>query len=98
MIYTLQISEAAREDFLDSFHWYESVRLGLGEDFELCLEAALESVSRSPKHCAIRYGNIRVKFTERFPFGIHYWIENDLIRVIGIYHSSRDPQIWQDRI
>lgn len=31
-------------------------------------------------------------------FAIHYYLETERIVVIGIFHSSRNPAIWQDRI
>jgi plasmid stabilization system protein ParE len=94
----LVVSEDARLDAIEAALWYESQRLGLGLDFELCLEAGLHQIQRHPLHCEERYKNIRIHFLERFPYGIHYLSEHETIRVFGIFHTSRNPSDWFERL
>jgi toxin ParE1/3/4 len=37
--------------------WYEEQRLGLSYDFELCLEAGIEEISRNPDSFQKKYKN-----------------------------------------
>ncbi|RZA01492.1 MAG: type II toxin-antitoxin system RelE/ParE family toxin [Sphingobacteriaceae bacterium] len=76
---------------------YESRRLGLGKDFELCLEAGLNQIKRDPYLFQKRYKNFRIHFIDRFPYGIHYLVDEDIVRVFGIFHTSRNPIAWKIR-
>lgn len=96
--YSLLISDEAYFDILDAFLWYETAREGLGKDFELCLEAELTILTRNPKQFQVKYKKVRVAYIERFPFGIHYLLEADIIKVIAVFHTARNPQNWEDRL
>jgi toxin ParE1/3/4 len=96
-MYQLLISDESRLDILDAFSWYESRRVGLGKDFELCLEAGLNQIQREPSLFQKRYKDLRIHFIDRFPYGIHYFIEDDKIKVFGVFHTSRNPSSWKIR-
>jgi hypothetical protein len=70
----------------------------LGRIFELCIEASHNQILRNPKIAQVKYNGVRIKYIERFPFGIHYFIDGSKIKVIGIFHTGRDPQNWSDRL
>ena len=97
-MYRLLISDESRLDILDAFTWYEGCRPGLGKDFELCLEAGFNQIQRNPLLFQERYKNIRIHFIDRFPYGIHYLIEQDAVKVFGVFHTSRDPVKWIIRL
>ena len=94
----LIISEDSRLDAIEATLWYESQRPGLGLDFELCLEAGLYQVQRNPLLYEKRYQEIRIHFLERFPCGIHYLVEPEIILVFGIFHTNRNPNDWFERL
>lgn len=64
---------------------------------ELSVDAAFSLIERNPLGFQIRYDDVRIAFTNRFPYGIHFVVEGDQIIVIGIYHTSRDPELWLER-
>ncbi len=97
-MYQLLISDESRLDVLDAFSWYESRRIGLGKDFELCLEAGLNQIQRDPSLFQKRYKNLRIYYIHRFPYGIHYLLENTTVKVFGIFHTSRNPVSWKTRM
>ena len=97
-MHQLLISDESRLDILDAFSWYESRRPGLGKDFELCLEAGLNQIQKDPFLFQTRYKNLHVHFIDRFPYGVHYLIEGDTIKVFGIFHTSRNPINWIKRL
>ena len=65
---------------------------GLSHDFELCLEAGISEIMRTPLAFQQRYKNVKILFINRFPYGIHYILKSDEIIVIGIFHTSRSPK------
>jgi len=43
---------------------------------------------------------VRTVTLEKFPFLIHYYIdiENKKVVVLGVIHTSRNPELWEDRL
>lgn len=97
-MYQLLISDESRLDIFDAYSWYESRLLGLGKAFELCLDAGLNSIQRNPQIFQKRYKHLRICFIDRFPYGIHYLIDEDTIKVLGVFHTSRNPKNWLSRL
>lgn len=91
------ITPEAEEDLADAKAWYNRRRQGLGDDFILCVEAALDHISRVPRAAAEVYPGVRRVVVRRFPYGVFYRIDPDQIAVIAVYHSRRDPRGWQAR-
>jgi len=96
--YSLLFSDEANYDIIDAFLWYEEARSGLGKDFELCLEAEINRISRNPLQYPIQYKKIRIAYIERFPYGIHFLMEKTFIKVIAVFHTSRNPTNWEERL
>lgn len=43
-----------------------------------------------PLHYQERYKEIRIAFLEGFPYGIHFLLEKDEIKIIKILHHKRE--------
>ena len=62
------------------------------------LERAYERILQGPlKYAAIRSG-IRRTITRRFPYGIYFSLDGDVIFIVTVLHTARDPAEWQFRI
>jgi len=48
MDYELIIRPEARSELLDTFHWYQEQRPGLGFDFKLCVDEAISKLQNAP--------------------------------------------------
>jgi len=96
-MHNLVIKPFAELDATDAANWYNLKRDGLGNEFLLALEAKVNAIRRNPKQFIIVYKGIRRAFTERFPYGVFFIIENDVVYIIAIVHSSRSPKIWKKR-
>jgi len=83
----------AEKDILDAHDWYESKRAGVGANFELCIEAALDNILLFPESSPKRFRNTRVAIVHHFPYGIYYTISGDIIFVVGVFHFKRDPKV-----
>lgn len=98
-MYQILFSDEAKFDITEAFLWYESQREGLGMDFELCLEAGIKLIQRTPKIFEYRYKSIRIHFIQRFPYGIHYLVDTDeSIKVFAVFHTSKNPSEWNKRL
>ena len=97
-MYKIHFVKEALFDIEDIVLWYEEQRIGLSYDFELCLEAGVDAILRNPDAFQKKYKNIKVRFISRFPYGIHYRFEKNEIVVIGVFHTSRSPKNWSNRL
>ena len=88
----------AENEALHAFFWYENQRVGLGEDFKLCLDSKVESLMKSPTSSSYIYKNIRASKIKRFPYNLIYRVFHSQIQIIGVFHHSRNPKEWRKRI
>ena len=93
----LIISPEAEADLAEARAWYDQKRGGLGGEFLLCVEEALDRVRRTPHAVAEVFPTIRRAVVRRFPYGVFYRVDPDQIGVIAVYHSRRNPRGWQTR-
>jgi len=98
MTVKLRLRQEAEKDLQEAFDYYQACRSGLGHEFMMCIEAALNSIQRNPSQFPQVHKNILRNFVHRFPFGIYYLIKSDLIVVIAVLHVRRNPHHWQSRI
>lgn len=96
-VYELRLSKESGYDIEEACEWYERQRKGLSSSFLLSIEAGLNTIKRSPHLNAKKYKDCHVHYISRFPFGIHYIIEEEVIFVQGVFHTSRSPRNWELR-
>lgn len=97
MTHKILIRPVAETEIEDAMNWYEKQRIGLGSDFLLCLEEGLVKIERTPEMFPVVYKNIRRLLIKRFPYGIFYICEKNLISVLAVFHASRNPLTWEQR-
>jgi plasmid stabilization system protein ParE len=85
-------------DLKVAYDWYESQRIGLGEDFLLTLEDSYAKIARTPKAYQLIYKSARRKLVRRFPYGVFFVLRDDKIIVIAVMHTKRNPLDWNERI
>ena len=95
MSYTLLIRKRAEGHLSDAYNWYEEQRVGLGEEFLLCIDASFNVITETPLLFQEKHKNIRCRMTPRFPYGIFYFIDKDKIVVVAVFHLSRNPKLWR---
>lgn len=93
----LIIRPEAELDLSEAVNWYEEKVKGLGANFLLNVEAAIEAIIRTPDAFTPIYKNTRRVLVRKFPFGIHYLIENEKIVVLAIFHMKRNPRELRKR-
>ncbi len=98
-MYKTIILPAAREDIREAAIWYNRQQDGLGKRFIVEVREMVLHIRRNPKASNVRYSNIRTAVLSVFPFMVHYYIEENAktIIVAAILHTSRDPNLWEDR-
>ena len=78
--------------------WYEQRRTSLGGDFVNRVHNVLMRIAANPKYYRKVYQDVRKAVVARFPYVVLYQEEPTEVLVISVFHSSRDPSIWQARV
>jgi len=77
---SLEIEEAAI--------WYETQRSGLGVDFVLETDFAIERIQKYPKLYIEIYGGIRRVLLHRFPYAIYFIANDKETRILAVLHQA----------
>ncbi|HEX4589867.1 MAG TPA: type II toxin-antitoxin system RelE/ParE family toxin [Gemmataceae bacterium] len=93
----LTVRRAARLEYDLAVDWYEQRRPGLGADFIRRIKDQLDGIVAAPLAHAIVHRDIRRAVVEQFPYVVYYRVLTTKIVVTAVFHSSRDPRIWQSR-
>jgi plasmid stabilization system protein ParE len=88
----------AERDLLEAASWYEEQQSGLGHRFLDEALKAFAAIAEKPSLYPIVHRNTRRLLIHRFPFGVYYRVEVEVVVVIAIMHGSRDPRTWQRRV
>ncbi len=96
----LIIAPEAEGDLAAAYAWYERQRVGLGEDFLGCVDACIQAIRRTPKMHTLIHENYRRGLVRRFPYAVFYehTEANDTVVVYCVFHTSRDPAKWRERL
>ena len=87
----------ALAEFLAAIEYYEECEPGLGADFAIEVLSTIQHILSFPNACPILEDDIRRSQTRRFPYGIIYSHDEDVIYILPVMHLHRDPNYWQDR-
>lgn len=90
-------SEAERE-FHEAIDYYENCSRGLGLDFALEVQAAVQSIREHPVAWPILDDDVRRCMTPRFPYGVLYCVENGVATILAVMHLHREPDYWKMRL
>lgn len=99
MSYDLVITPAANDDIIAAMHWYDEQDENLGERFIAALQSRLADIQQSPLFPRLIGGlPIRRILLIRWPYFIYYRVIDQIIRIIAVIHTSRDPKYTTQRI
>lgn len=87
----------ARSEFDEAYDYYEACRSGLGESFADAVQVVFDRIGMMPQLHQLVFGSIRRGIVRGFPYCVYYREEPSVVRVLSVFHTSRDPRIWQSR-
>ena len=87
----------AVKDIQNTVEWYELQISGLGLRYKNQVKKHITSLRKNPYLFSIKYNAIRCRKIDKFPFLIHYKIDDEMktITVFAVFHTSRSPEIWK---
>lgn len=89
MQYFIVLSDEAKLDIKETLEYYSDISISLENKFEIELTKSIELLFKNPLHYQVRYRNVRIAFTDVFPYGIHYIVEKEFIYILKILHTKR---------
>ena len=89
MQYFIELSDEAKLTIKEVLEYYATIFISIKDRFEVELTKSIEILFKNPLHHQVRYRKVRIAFTEVFPYGIHYIVENEYIYVLKILHTKR---------
>ena len=90
---------AARYEFDEAADWYERQVSGLGQSFIDEIQRMLDRIGDTPRQFPVVFEpDVRQALANRFPYSILFRASPKQICVIAVFHSRRDPRIWQQRV
>ena len=92
------LRDEARAEFDEAFDYFEGQRPGLGVAFAERVQEVFDRIGANPLLHAIVFADIRKAVVAQFPYSVFYRAEATRVEVLAIFHSRRDPAIWQGRV
>ncbi|WP_162419128.1 type II toxin-antitoxin system RelE/ParE family toxin [Cyclobacterium roseum] len=99
MTYRIKLLPEASFDVREIMEWYDEEKPGLGDRFFESLKSGLNYIKKYPLHCQVRYRDVRNILVEKFPYQIHYRVEEPdrSVIVFAVTHTSRNPRVWKNK-
>jgi plasmid stabilization system protein ParE len=95
--YSIEISDDAEGDFDNSYEYYFEDSPIVADAFFQRINDSFESIKKTPFSFPEVYKSIRKFIVKKFPFVIYFQVEEYTVKVIAIFHTSRNPEVWKER-
>ena len=66
-------------------------------DFVARVQKVFDRIAVNPRMHAVALADIRKAVVTRFPYCVYYRADDTRVEVLAVFHTSRDPSIWQGR-
>src|SRR5437870_13254132 len=91
-----EFTERAVRDMAHAREWYDRWSVDLGNRFIDAALVAIRSARERPTSYPVVEDGIRAVRCKRFPYRVYYQAHSDRIDVLAVYHTARDPRLWND--
>lgn len=89
MAYKVILSDEAKLYIKEIRDYYGVISSNLLLKYDTEFIDIVERIALNPIHFQQRYRNIKIVFTKKFPFGIHYIVAENSIYIQRILHQKR---------
>lgn len=87
----------ARQELAQALEYYERAVPGLGLEFLDEVERTVRRILLQPEAWT-RLSEIHRRCRmRRFPYGLIYSVEGDVVLVVAVFHLHRHPDLWKER-
>ncbi len=97
MTFHVIVHPAAEQDITDALDWYAERAPEQVERFLDEVAAAVRRIAGSPRLFRTVHRDVRRAALQVFPYLVWFVLEDDLVRVLAVTHSRRDPAFVRSR-
>jgi plasmid stabilization system protein ParE len=92
-VYRIEVTDEANEALGAALDRYLAIDIELAYEFVAAYEEKLDFISDNPYMYAINYSEVRTRKISKFPYSIHYIVEEGrkLAVVIDVFHHAMKP-------
>jgi len=94
---TIKFHSGARKEFFKAAEYYEEQVVGLGDAFINEVEKVFDVIKKYPSSGNKITPTERRFLVSRFPFGIIYSVDEDLIKIFAVMDLRQEPAYWKSR-
>jgi plasmid stabilization system protein ParE len=87
----------ARCEFDEAGDWYEQECPGLGLEFLGEIERLLLRIAETPNQFPTIHLDVHKAVARRFPYSVYFRERDQMIVILAVFHSARNPAVWQQR-
>jgi toxin ParE1/3/4 len=91
-----EFTERAIRDINSTRDWYDQRQADLGEKFFDDVLMTIRFAREYPRACPEAFPGIRAMLCRRFSYQVYFEIQQDRILILAVYHTSRNPALWND--
>jgi toxin ParE1/3/4 len=89
----------AQQEYDEAFDWFEARRPGDGPAFAAALQDVFDYIAANPRLHGVVLRDVRKAVVSKYRYYCIYYRElSDRVEVLAVFHTSRDPSIWQGRV
>lgn len=88
----------AQAEVDDAVAWYQSQSQSMGTYFLDDLDRVIRRIKAYPLASSEIGPGLRRCLLSRFPYGVIYGIDSNIILVVAVAHLHREPRYWVDRL
>lgn len=92
MVFEIKSSELSKVDLKEARDYYSVISQVLLKRFDIEISENIERIAINLQNFQKRYRNLKIVFTQTFPFGIHYLGDKNTVYIQRILHQKRHYQ------
>ncbi|MEO8232823.1 MAG: hypothetical protein ABI638_11105 [Ignavibacteriota bacterium] len=98
MLFKVKIEPDAVEDIQGALLWYDKQQEGLGKKLFIEIKSCIKLLKSNPFY-HVRYDRVRCLPLKRFPFMLHFSINESekLVIIRAMFNTYRDVKTWEQR-
>jgi len=93
----LVVRSEAEDELTEAYDWYENRTVGKGDELVAAVQLVYDRIRANPNLGRLMADPIRRVLVPGFPYAVFYIVEATEIVVTCVFHTSRDPAVWQGR-
>jgi toxin ParE1/3/4 len=90
-------TDDADAEALEAYDWYAARNRDAAEGFRSELRHAVARITDRPDRYRLFDGDVRRYLLRKYPFGVLYVLEPDLVIVLAVMHLKKEPGYWKKR-